>query len=100
MRLGKKPVVAVDLRLLVRTLVQGVTSRSPIVVPVKTVFVFGSLFTGFRNDGHLNELLVEIEDDAVENKGKTPPAFLMINKSNIRNVSLVLAEIDGIAPLI
>jgi hypothetical protein len=59
-----------------------------------------SLFTGFRNDGHLNELLVEIEVDAVENKGEDIPAFLMINKSNIRNVSLVLDEIDGIAPLI
>jgi hypothetical protein len=69
-------------------------------VPVKTVFVFDSLFTGFRNDGHLNELLVEIEVDAVENKGEDIPAFLMINKSNIRNVSLVLDEIDGIAPLI
>jgi hypothetical protein len=40
-------------------------------VPVKTVFVFDSLFTGFRNDGHLNELLVEIGTDVVEKKGKT-----------------------------
>ena len=67
-------------------------------MPVKTVFVFDSLFTGFRNDGHLNELLVEIEVDAVENKGEDIPAFLMINKSDPSRISRVLAEIGCVTP--
>ena len=61
-------------------------------MPVKTVFVFGSLFTGFRNDGHLNELLVEIGTDVVEKKREDVPTFLLINKSDIRKISLVLTE--------
>ena len=61
-------------------------------MPVKTVFVFGSLFTGFRNDGHLNELLVEIGTDVVEKEREDVTTFLLINKSDIRKISLVLTE--------
>ena len=68
------------------------SNRSPIEVPVKTVFVFGSLFTGFRNDGHLNELLVEIGTDVVEKEREDVSTFLLINKSDIRKISLVLTE--------
>ena len=73
--------------------------RSPTEVLVKTVFVIGSLFTGFRNDGHLNELLVEIGTDVVEKEREDVSTFLLINKSDIRKISFVLAEIDDIAAL-
>ena len=59
---------------------------------MKTVFVFGSLFTGFRNGGHLHEVLVEIGTDVVEKKREDVPTFLLINKSDIRKISLVLTE--------
>ena len=74
--------------------------RCPTEVPVKTVLDFASVFTSSRKDGHLDELLVEREVAVVENDGKTTLFFSMINKSDTRKISLVLAEIDGIAPLI
>ena len=79
---------------------KALSTRSPSEVPVKTVLDFASVFTSSRNDGRLDELLVEREAAVVENDGKPPPVSLMINKSDIRKISLVLAEIDGIAPLI
>ena len=76
------------------------SQRSPTEVPVKTVLDFASVFTSSRKDGRLDELLVEKEVAVVENDGKTTLFFSMINKSDIRKISLVLAEIDGFAPLI
>ena len=51
------------------------SDRSPTEVPVKTVFDFGALFTGFRGDRRLEELLVEIGTNAVEKVGKTISIF-------------------------
>ena len=68
-------------------------------MPVKTVLDFASVFTSSRNDGRLDELLVEREVALVENDGKTTLIFSMINKSDTRKISLVLVEIDGIASL-
>ena len=51
------------------------SSRSPIDVPVKTDFGFGAVFTGFRLNGCLEELLVEIRATAVEKEGTTSPFF-------------------------
>ena len=68
-------------------------------MPVKTVLDFASVFTSSRKDGRLDELLVEREVAVVENDGKTTLFFSMINKTDIRKISLVPAEIDGIAPL-
>ena len=64
-------------------------------MPVKTVLDFASVFTSSRNDGRLDELLVEREVAVVENDGKTTLFFSMINKSDIWKISLVLAEIDS-----
>jgi hypothetical protein len=44
-------------------------------VPVKTVLDFASVFTSSRNDGRLDELLVEREVAVVENDGKTAAFF-------------------------
>jgi hypothetical protein len=44
-------------------------------VPVKTVLDFSSVFTSSRNDGRLDELLVEREVAVVENDGKTTAFF-------------------------
>ena len=78
---------------------KAMSNRSPTDVPVKTVLDFASIFTSSRNDGRLDELLVEREVAVVENDGKTTPVFSMINKSDIRKISPVLAEIDDTAPL-
>ena len=50
-------------------------NRRPTDVPVKTVFDFGALCTGFRNGGRPDELPVEIGSAAVEKEGKTSLVF-------------------------
>jgi hypothetical protein len=50
-------------------------ARCSIEVPVKTVLDFASVFTSSRNDGRLDELLVEREVAVVENDGKTAAFF-------------------------
>ena len=79
MRLGEKSVFAIDYKLSVGTCIQGSvhpkSTRSPSEVPVKTVLDFASVFTSSRNDGRLDELLVEREAAVVENDGKATLFF-------------------------
>ena len=49
--------------------------RGPTEVHVKTVLDFASVFTSSRNDGRLDELLVEREAAVVENDGKATLFF-------------------------
>ena len=75
MRLGKKSVFAIDLSLWRGRISKALSNRSPTEVPVKTVFNFGALCTGFRNGGRPDELPVEIGSAAVEKGGKTNLVF-------------------------
>jgi hypothetical protein len=54
---------------------KALSNRSPSEVPVKTVLDFASVFTSSRNDGRLDELLVEREVAVVENDSKTTLFF-------------------------
>jgi hypothetical protein len=75
MRLGKKSVLAIDYKLSVGTCIQGSVQPKSSEVSVKTVLDFASVFTSSRNDGRLDELLVEREVAVVENDGKTALFF-------------------------